>query len=263
MCGEHAFECSTSRVDFFSTNHTCATLPKAIDPLKRKNKRGKHRPGLPVTINPLFGLGTICHNNHTLDMDIHSVLTIIGSVSPSLAAYHHVKFQQADHRPLFRCSRCGHQLLPGTSRTRIRRSSPTPKFKRKHKGQRSDPIVRSIEQTCATCGHVNNTPLHPINHPHSDNVTTPSPLVVTEGPRTHRTDPCLPPDRTPVPSHHHPPRHSSPPSASPQPQLQARPKKSRPKHKAGLQEMLARNNDRQREAANRSSSGLATFLHTL
>jgi hypothetical protein len=198
-------------------------------------------------------------------MDIHSVLAIIGPVSPSLAAHHHVKFKQADHRPLFRCSRCGHQLLPGTSHTRIRRSSPTPKFKRKHKGQRSDPIVRSIEQTCATCGHVNNTPLHPISHPHSDNVTTPSPLVVTEGPHTHRTDPCLPPDRTPVPSHHHPPRHSSPPSASPQPQLQlqARPKKSRPKHKAGLQEMLARNNDRQREAVNRSSPGLANFLHTL
>jgi len=197
-------------------------------------------------------------------MDIHSVLPIIGSVSPSLAAYHHVKFQHTVDRPLFRCSRCGHQLLPGTSHTRIVRS--TRKRKLKHKGRRSDPIVRSIEQTCTTCGHVNNTPLHPINHLHGDNVTTPSPLVQTVEPHTHRTDQCLPPDPTPVPSHHHPPRHpfpSPPPPASPRPQLQTRPKQSRPKHKARLQDIFARNKDRQREAANRSSSGLATFLHTL
>ena len=195
-------------------------------------------------------------------MDTHSVLALIGSVSPSLAAYHHVKFQ---HTVESRCYRCGHQLLPGTSHTRIVRSSPTRKLKRKHKG-RFDPIVRSIEQTCTTCGHVNNTPLHPINHLHGDNVTTPSPLVQTVGPHTHRTDQCLPPDPTPVPSHHHPPRHSfpsPPPPASPRLQLQTRPKQSRPKHKAGLQDMLTRNKDRQREAANRSSSGLATFLHTL
>jgi len=201
------------------------------------------------------------------------VLAIFDSVSPSLAAYHHVKFHKpldppADG-PLFRCSRCGHQLLPGTSHTRLVRSSPTPKRKRRHKGRRSDPIVHSIEQTCATCGYVNNTPLHrPISHLHGDNVTTPPPLVETVGPHTHRTDQCLPPDPTPVPSpsHHHPPRHSfpSPPAPpSPQPQLQARPKKSRPKHKAGLQEMLARDKDRQRKAANTSSSGLAPFLHTL
>lgn len=210
------------------------------------------------------------HTHTTTHMDIQSVLAIFGSVSPSLAAYHHIKFQK--HLDPARCSRCGHQLLPGTSHTRLVRSDPTSKPKRRHKGRRSDPIVHSIEQTCATCGHVNNTPLHhPISHLlHNDKVTTPPPLVETVGPHTLRTDQCLPSDPTPVPSpspsHHHPPRHSfpSPPApASPQPQLQTRPKKSRPKHKAGLQDMLARNKDRQRKDANTTSSGLATFLHTL
>ena len=195
-------------------------------------------------------------------MDIHSVLAIIDPVSPSLAAYHHVKFQDTPDGPLFRCSRCGHRLLPGSSHTRVVHSA-TRKCKRRHKG-RSYPIVPSIQQTCATCGNVNNTPLHPISHLDGDIVTTP-PLVVTVAPHTLLTDQCLPPDPTPVPSHHHPPRHSFPflPPASPQPQLQTRPKKSRPKHKAGLQEMLARNKDRQHKAANRSSSGLATILHAL
>ena len=207
-------------------------------------------------------------------MDTNSVLALIGSLSPSLAAYHHVKFQKQDtvQSPLSKCSRCGHLLLPGSSHTRVARvarSSTT--RKREYKG-RSDPSVLCMRQTCATCGHVNNTFLHPTMHHssyHSDDVTTPSPPPKTVAtPRTHRTDQHDPlPDPGPVPSSHlHSPPHLLPspsPRTNSQPQLQTKSKKSRPKHKAGLQEMLARNKDRQREAANRDTLGLATFLHIL
>jgi hypothetical protein len=205
-------------------------------------------------------------------MDINSVLAIIGSLSPSLAAYHHVKFQNTDtpHTPLSRCARCGHILLPGSSHTRVARSFAN--RKRKYKA-RSDHSVLCMRQSCATCGHVNNTLLHPtMPHSvfHSDGVITPPPppLKVVPTPHTHHTDQSPLPDPDPdlVPSSHLHSPHPLPspsPLTNPQPQLQAKSKRSRPKHKAGLQEMLARNKDRQREAANRDSPGLATFLHTL
>jgi hypothetical protein len=43
----------------------------------------------------------------------------------------------------------------------------------------------------------------------------------------------------------------------------AKSRKSRPKHKAGLREILARSKASQHEAKDRGSSGLATFLHSL
>ena len=205
-------------------------------------------------------------------MDTNAVLAIIGSLSPSLAAYHHVKFQNPDtavESPLSRCSRCGHLLLPRSSHTRVARSSTI--RKRQYKGC-SDPSVLCMRQTCATCGHVNNTFLHPTMHHsshHSDDVATPPPPSKTvAAPRTLRTDQHDPlPDPDPVSSSHlHSPPHLLPspsPLTNPQPQLQTKSKKSRPKHKAGLQEMLARNKDRQREAATKDSLGLATFLHSL
>ena len=83
---------------------------------------------------------------------------------------------------------------------------------------------------------------------------------MTVTPRTQGSDHPLP-DPPLVSSSRHP---TPQPRASPEPQppiLGSR--KSRPKHKAGLQEMLARNRERQHEAANRGASGLATFLHGL
>jgi hypothetical protein len=236
-------------------------------PLNKKQKGG--RPG-PLTRNnkPLCA-ARACHK----PMDTNSVLALIGPLSPSLAAYHHVKFQGqvTVQSQLSRCSRCGHFLLPGSSTTRVARVARSSKREYKGKG-RSDPSVLCMRQTCATCGHVNNTFLHPtMHHPsyHSDDFTTPSPPPKTVAtPRTLRTDQHDPlPDPGPVPSSH---LHSPPqllPSPSPltnsQTQRQTKSKKSRPKHKAGLQEMLARNKDRQREAANRDPLGLATFLHSL
>jgi hypothetical protein len=209
-------------------------------PFKQKNKRG--RPG-PVTRNNRPSC--LAHT-----MDTSSVLALIGPLSPALAAYHHVRCQKQD--ALERCSRCGHLLLPGSSPTRVARVARS--SKREYK-RRSDLCMR---QACATCGHVNNTLLHP--YP-TDDVTTPSPPPKTvPTPRTHRTDQHDPlPDPGPVP---HPHLHS-PPHPLPSPSRQTKSKKSRPKHKAGLQEMLARNKDRQREAANRDPVGLATFLHSL
>ena len=261
---EHAFRSPLGRV---SSPH-----PK-FRPFNKKTKRGLPRPACPVTINHCVPLRCLAIQ-FQLGMDSDSLLAILGAVSPALAAYHHVKFSNTDtaDQQRSRCERCGHLLVPGTSHTRVARSSTKRKRKRKDKG-RSDPIVHCIRQSCATCGHINNTLLHPINHHppvHSDKVATlpPPAATVVVTPRTHRTDQRLLPDPPPVSSSHSHPHHSlpsPPPLTNPQPQLQTRPKKSRAKHKAGLQEMLARNKDKQRDATNRGSgsSGLATFLHGL
>ncbi|KAI0005012.1 hypothetical protein BJV74DRAFT_318879 [Russula compacta] len=202
-------------------------------------------------------------------MDALPLVAIIASVSPSLAAYHYVKYNKNPLGPSQRCSKCGHLFLPGTSHTRILRSSATRKNKR-HPTP-GTPVVLCLRQTCVTCGHIDNNTL--LNH-HSrilgGNVTTPSPpslpsiphpAVTVMTPRAHSTDQHLLPD-PPIPSSHlHPP---TPPPSNPQSrQLTTRSKKSRPKHKAGLQKMLVRNKERQHEAANRGPSGLDTFLHSL
>lgn len=206
-------------------------------------------------------------------MDAFPLVAIIHSVSPSLAAYHYVNYNKIPLGPSQRCSKCGHLFLPGTSHSRILRSSTAPKNKQRPTGTNSPgtPVILCLRQTCVTCGHINNNTL--LNHHSrilSGNVTTPSPtslpsitdpaVTVTMTPRAHSTDQHLP--DPPVPSSH---LHSPTPAPSnPQSQqLTTRSKKSRPKHKAGLQKMLARNKERQHEAANRGPSGLDTFLHNL
>jgi hypothetical protein len=197
-------------------------------------------------------------------MDIDKFLTIIGTISPSLAAYHYSRSQPKQTADT-RCPRCGHLLRPGLSHSRLVRSSAI---------RRKDNVPLSLRQTCATCGHINNTLLHPVNHNslfQGSNVTTPPPSLpyptVTATPHPHGTDQPRLPDPPPDPPSHMHPLHPCPPSpphlANPQAQPPSRSTKSRPKHKAGLKEMLARNKERQHEAVNRGSSGLATFLHTL
>jgi len=187
-------------------------------------------------------------------MDTHSALSILGPVSPALAAYHYLR----SPTDLFRCSRCGHVLLPGTSHSRIVPSSPT--RRKKNRPSSTTPTGHCLRQSCATCGHVNNTLLAPF---HGRSVMAPPrPYpAVTVTPRTNGTDQCPLPDPPPIPSSHHHP--TTQPLASAQPQPPIRSRRSRPKHKAGLQEMLARNKERQHEAANRGASGLTTFLHSL
>lgn len=188
-------------------------------------------------------------------MDTNSVLALLGQVSPSLTAYHYLR-SPTDNNPPSRCSRCGHVLVPGISQSRIVPSSATQRRK-KARPNPNTPIVHCLKQSCATCGHVNNTLLSDF---HSRNVMAPHPYypAVTVAPRTPGTDQCDPP---PLPSSH--PRPTPQPSASPQLQPPVKSRKSRPKHKAGLQEMLARNKERQHEAANRGTSGLTTLLHGL
>jgi hypothetical protein len=210
-------------------------------------------------------------------MDSASLVSVIHKISPSLAAYHYLRSCKAqlssDSKP--RCSRCGYLLNPTTSHTRLVRLSKTPR--KKQRSSPRSPIVHALKKTCTTCGHVNNTLLHPVNHNfpiRCGNVTTapqrsslPSDHVSYEvTPRTPGTDQFVLPDPPPVSTHLHPPLHSSPslpPPANARPQLPTKPTKSRPKHKGGLQEMLTRNKERQREAADRGSAGLATLLHSL
>ena len=193
----------------------------------------------------------------SLKMDPDSVAVILEPISPALAASHFVKGRSRQAN-LSRCSKCGYSLLYGTSHTRIVHNNSKTK-------QRSAYLQRS----CTTCGHINNTLLQPVCR----DPTRASPQVVT--PRTPGTD-QFPPNPTPsVPSpststapssHLHPPLHLSDPSpllASAQPQPLAKSRKSRPKHKANLRDILARSKASQHEAKNRGTSGLATFLHSL
>jgi hypothetical protein len=178
-------------------------------------------------------------------MDTNSLLALLGPVSPALAAYHYLRSPTADG---CRCSRCGHVLIPAISRPRIVPSSAS---QRRKKARRSPntPIIHCLRQSCARCGHVYNTLLSdaPPSRPYP---------VVTVTPRIPSTDQS--PLPAPLPPSH--PRPTPQPSTIPQPQPSRR---SRPKHRAGLQEMLARNKERQHEAANRGTSGLTTFLHGL
>jgi hypothetical protein len=230
---EHAFTCGHGVSIFFSSPPL---------PFIKQTKGPGERPASPVTIRPESGryLGA--------KMDSHSVLAVLGPVSPPLAAYHYLR-STTDNLPS-RCSRCGHLLLPGISHSRIVPSSATQRRK-KARPSPNTPIVHCLRQSCATCGHVNNTHL---SYFHTRNVIAPTPRLypaVTVTPCTDGTDQCPPPDPPPQPS------------ATPQLQPPIKSRKSRPKHKAGLQEMLARNRERQHEAANRGTSGLTTFLHSL
>ncbi len=183
-------------------------------------------------------------------MDPLSVLAVLGRVSPTLAAYHYLR--SPTDSPASRCSRCGHVLLPGLSHSRI-----IPSRRKKGCSTPSTPIVHCLTQSCATCGHVNYIPLSDL---HSCDVMAPpcpDPVAaVTLTPRIPGTD-----DPPPLSSSR--PHPTPQPSASPQPQSSIKSRRSRPKHKAGLQEMLVRNKERQHEAANRGASGLTTFLHSL
>lgn len=179
-------------------------------------------------------------------MDTNSVLALLSPVSPALAAYHYLR-SPTDNSPS-RCSRCGHVLVPGISHSRIVPSSATHRRKRARPSPNT-PIIHCLRQSCATCGHVNNTPLSG----HCNVIAPPRPHPIVTVPGTDQSDPPPLPSSRP---------HPTQPSASPQPQPTIKSRKSRPKHKAGLQEMLARNKERQ-EAANRGASGLTTLLHGL
>jgi len=183
-------------------------------------------------------------------MDTRSLLALLGPVSPTLAAYHYLR--SPTDNPASRCSRCGHAIIPGISHSRIVPSSSTQRRK-KARPSPNTPIIHFLRRSCATCGHVNDEPLS------SRNVITRPYSTVTVTPCTPGTDQCPLPDPPPLPSSHPPPTPQ--PSTSPQPQPPIKSRRSRPKHKAGLQEMLARNKERQHKLANRGTSGLATFLH--
>src|SRR5258708_28916990 len=159
-------------------------------------------------------------------MDPALVAAIIEPISPSLAAYHFVRGRTRQANPS-RCSKCGYSLLYGTSHTRI-----------VHNNSKTKQRLACLQRSCTTCGHVNNTLLQPVCR----DATRASPQVGT--PRTLGTDQFLPPNLPPPPpststsycSHLHSPLRLPDPSLSlahTQPQPLAKPRKSRPKHKAG------------------------------
>ncbi|KAI0268260.1 hypothetical protein BC834DRAFT_868634 [Gloeopeniophorella convolvens] len=188
---------------------------------------------------------------------------VLGQASPSLAAFHAARarslFPQKDALPLARCARCGHSLLDGNSRTRIVRE--------KHKAKRpNSPTQRRIQQSSVSREAL--PAASPATPPTSIPLASPHPAVLVTTPRTDGVDQTRPLDApASLPSGAHSSQRSSPSSsvsAHAQSQDLSKPKKSRHKQKSGLQEMLARNRERQQhDAANRGPSGLATFLHGL
>lgn len=197
------------------------------------------------------------------------------------------------------CPRCGIFLLDGTGQVRsVHSSTSTRKRKRNGKGSSSSSAGRFSEITCSSCGHVERTP-RPVGNaalfpkvrrrapsaasgfdstrtiapiPQSSRSTAAA-IAVSNPPPMHTSS--LSSHQQPSPSIPPPPAtttHSRSQSSTPQPpQTQPPPppppttKKARTKKKSGLQELLARNKEKQ--AGNKEGdgpgSGLASFLSSL
>ncbi|KAA1466422.1 hypothetical protein DENSPDRAFT_876500 [Dentipellis sp. KUC8613] len=184
------------------------------------------------------------------------------SVSPALAALHAVRARRQYHPeplPAF-CARCGSYLFDGHGAFRLSRPSLSRQKDRKRSAQE-----RSAEMSCAACGHTQRTLLP------RGNAALFKPVRRRIAPQTSATRPTAapqPPTDVNIPDTPLTPltplSHS--PSPSPLPSVaSSQPKKSRPKKKSALQEMLARNKEKQErvKSGNTASSGLESFLSTL
>lgn len=200
------------------------------------------------------------------------------------------------------CPRCGIFLLDGTGQVRsVHPSTSTRKRKRNGKGSSSSSAGRFSEITCSSCGHVERTS-RPVGNAtlfpkvrrrapsaasgfDSTRTFTPIPsssrlpaITVSNPPPTHTPSPSShqqqPPPSIPIlpppssSSTHSRSQSSTPQPPQPLPQPPPPPtttKKPRTKKKSGLQELLARNKEKQ--AGNKEGdgpgSGLASFLSSL
>ncbi|KAI0053560.1 hypothetical protein FA95DRAFT_1600708 [Auriscalpium vulgare] len=187
------------------------------------------------------------------------------AVSPALAAFHaaraHSLHPDIPARPLDRCPKCGSLHDPAARVRPIRHAN-----KGLHRSRPGAP--RRLQSTCAACAHVDSMSLEHDNASLYPRVrgralrNAPAPTYYAEAPLPDppRSSEGLAPRSVSSPlapaSAVHPPASRTPPSH------QA--KKPRTK-KSGLQEMLARNRERQQgnPAKDASSSGLAGFLTEL
>lgn len=216
------------------------------------------------------------------------------SLSPALAALHTTRARLLNHPNLpgdtfttTHCSRCGTYLLDGESSVRIIRK--TGGVHGKINGRAAASYTRILRRSCNVCKHEEDVPIDNGNAglfpkvrrrkageksidsiPREPLPQVPQSKNPLESLPDSRKDSSMS-SRAPSVVSAHPPRISTPtptpPTRSPVPQsghLSSSRAKPRPKKKSGLQDMLARNRERQEQERKATGSvGLAAFLENL
>ncbi|KAH7920175.1 hypothetical protein BV22DRAFT_982311, partial [Leucogyrophana mollusca] len=189
-------------------------------------------------------------------------------VSPALSALHASRVHrlhptEAIHLNSSHCSKCGRYLLDGDGTVTLKRT-----LKRKRKAGGVTESQRVYRKTCRACGTSVDVPFISTGSKQFPRVKSPgvttTPVIgkptMVQSQITSRDIPTSPFPGTP--------RHSStPPVAQVPPKLTAGPpsvsSKGRPKKKAGLQEMLERNRQMEKQSEKKKRDGqssLAAFL---
>lgn len=219
--------------------------------------------------------------------------SVLQHASPALAAFHATKARlllhpapEADVLRPTHCVRCGAYLLDGTGTVRAAR--------RPVRGQTrgAKPYVRVLRRSCGSCGGEEDVPLEQAEAvarqacanagaakasvqpalPATQRATPDTPATVQSRPsslapsrqpsQTPSTAPSRQHSQTPVATPPVPSRTATPAVGPAQNAPDAR-AKSRPKKKTGLQDMLARNRERQEQEKKAAGGGLAAFLQDL
>ena len=227
---------------------------------------------------------------------------ILQPISPSLAALHVTRARLQDlpegSQDAFsstHCPQCGSYMLHGDAITRILHSRSRIKVAQGRLAHSTS--VRYVQRVCRVCEHVQNVPIEhggashypsvrrraagktrapsparkavPVVHPSKSSVrastgpSQPSSALSSapssRAPSVHPpTQPSTPKTNTPIPTRSV--KSSEAVSGPPEPHRS----KARPKKKTGLQDMLARNRERQeRDKQSGASGGLAAFLEGL
>ena len=196
-----------------------------------------------------------------------NVARALNPVAPSLAALHINRARSlqeqylgtCDNLALSHCANCGAFLLDGTGSMRIIRHART-KRRPKREGQSSRP-VRALHMLCSVCGHEGEVPVE------TDNASIHLPITKKEVdaivPISGSSNVALPIEQSESKTILRNPQSRGAPSPAsafhPAPRPKVRPKKS-----TGLQDMLARNRQREeQDKKKQTGSGLSAFLDGL
>lgn len=201
--------------------------------------------------------------------------SVLQSASPSLAALHATRARLL-HYPdptgsievLFasRCMKCGTFLFDGSGTIRsVRKALP----KKRRMAPQTPRYTRVLRKTCNVCGHTADLPIRLDNGVNSPITHSASPSAHSSRLSSRHNTPIEP--KPSAENRAHPTTSDGRASKSNPPSGMAlltssgsiiSSTKSRPKKHRGLQDMLARNRERQEQAKNAKSHGqnLSTFL---
>lgn len=217
---------------------------------------------------------------------------VLQQVSPALASLHASRFRLLHHPDASsealidsHCTKCGTFLYDGSGTIRTVR----PKRRRPKSGATNGSTVQMLRKSCGACGHYRDSDIsleesnailfqrtakRQKQSLTSDNRTLPSmsttPIIAAPEPKVapvqHMPEVPIPPkllkpSSSPAPSAYQPQLRAGAPSTSGNP---SRVEAKKKKKKGGLQEILARNRERQEQEKNKqASSGLSAFLEGL